>query len=294
MLQGKSRPPFYINQIFSKSFKAHDIRLNVDGDIAQIDHIAMNKYGAVFLFETKNFSNDVKIDEDGIFNFYDSRKKDFRPFPSPIEQSKRHERVLRKAFEQIGFIPIAVEHFVIFDYKAKISKPKTGFDNVCYPDMLEKAHEKFVNSIDVVGAFKGLGNLALRTIKSDSLAVEESLQVLIDRFHQPAEIDYRAKFGIYFEEEAKGAEPVQEVFASESQEAKEKEFTMLTLAKAAKQIGMKTKELEDILVNDGFMSRNENGFVTVTDKGKQNGIQWRKGRGGYYFLIPKDQLPKVS
>lgn len=40
---GEKQAAFYINQIFSKSFKAHDIRLNVDGDIAQIDHVVMNK-----------------------------------------------------------------------------------------------------------------------------------------------------------------------------------------------------------------------------------------------------------
>lgn len=285
-ISGEKQAAYHINQIYSKSFVAHDLRLDVDGEIAQIDHIVINKFGFVVLFETKNFSTDVKVDDEGVFHFYDYKRKDYRPFPSPIEQSKRHEKVLRKAFEKINFIPVEIVHLVVFDHKAKITKPKQGFDNVCYPDMIEKGHNKLADNMGTLNTVIGLGNLAKRVIKTDTLSPKDVLNKLVVEFHKPSKIDYRAKFQIETKQDA-----IVDNLPDDKQTVKKEpsltsEYDMLTLAKAAKEIGIKTKELESLMIDKGFLFRNENDFLMLSEAGKEAGIRFRKGRAGFYFLIP--------
>ena len=285
-ITGEKQAAYHINQIFTKSFVAHDLRLDVDGEIAQIDHIAINKFGFVVLFETKNFSTDVKIDNDGVFHFYDYKRKDFRPFPSPIEQSKRHEKVIRKAFKKINFIPVEIEHLVVFDHKAKITKPKQGFDNVCYPDMIEKAHDKLADNMGALNTVIGLGNLAKRVIKTDSLSPKDALSKLVEEFHKPSEIDYRAKFQIETKQDTIVDNLPDDNQTVKTEPSSTNQYDMLTLAKAAKEIGIKTKEFEVLLIAKGLLFRNENDFLMLSEAGKEAGIRFRKGRAGFYFLIP--------
>ena len=286
---GEKEVAYHLNQIFEGSFIAHDLRINVDGEVAQIDHININRFGVVKLFETKNFSNDIKIDDEGIFHYYDRYKKSYRPFPSPIEQSKRHERVLKKAFEQINFTPLDYMHFAVFDYKAKIHKPKKGYENVCHPDMIGKANTQEASKVGFAETFKLLGNTAKKLSNRDGLTSNEALEELVKRFHEPVSIDYMAKFSI----EPTIIETVEDVDSS-ADKPTVTEYEHLTLSKAAKQIGMTTKELENLLVEKGFLEMSDKEFLVVTPLGKENGIQWRKGKFGYYFLIPQDQLPKTD
>jgi hypothetical protein len=70
-----------------KYFLINDLRLDIDGSVAQIDHLIINRFGYVYLFETKNFSTGVKVDESGVFWRWDPYRKTYIEIPSPIEQS---------------------------------------------------------------------------------------------------------------------------------------------------------------------------------------------------------------
>ena len=78
-------------------FVIHDLRLEIGGRVAQIDHILMNRAFEVFVVETKTFSTGLSINDRGEFStFYDGKE---RGIPSPVEQmhviylySKMHSR----------------------------------------------------------------------------------------------------------------------------------------------------------------------------------------------------------
>lgn len=77
----------------------HDLRFVVDGDVAQIDHLILNRTGLVYLIETKNYAGDLTVNAQDEFTVqYD---QDIFGIPSPWEQSRRHERILAKALERL-------------------------------------------------------------------------------------------------------------------------------------------------------------------------------------------------
>ena len=70
----------------------HDLRLERDGDAAQIDHLLLHRYGVVII-ESKSVSTQVEVNERGEWcrNFRGQR----RGMPSPIEQARRQGEFLR-------------------------------------------------------------------------------------------------------------------------------------------------------------------------------------------------------
>ncbi len=290
--QGEKQAAYYIDQYFPNRFIAHDLRLEVDGVAAQIDHIAINKFGFVLLLETKNFSSDVKIDDDGVFHYYDAKRRSYRPFPSPIEQSKRHEKVLEKVFSAIGFTPIGIDHIVVFDHKSKIKKPAKGFENVCYPDMIEKTFDEMVEKVELGRDLIGIGRLIKNVVQKDAVKPEEALRKIVVHYHKPITIDYRSKFSIEFPQNPIESAPfnVAESTPKYNKPDVFSKHSMLTLAKAASKLGLTTVDLEQVLIEKGFLERNEIRFLLLTAKGKEFGIRFRKGRGGIYFLIPVEKV----
>ncbi|SHE58929.1 Nuclease-related domain-containing protein [Lampropedia hyalina DSM 16112] len=78
----------------------HDLRLEWEGESAQIDHLVISRGLIFYLLETKNFSGNLSINEHGEFTvFYGNIRQGI---PSPIQQSKRHEKVLVKWLEKLG------------------------------------------------------------------------------------------------------------------------------------------------------------------------------------------------
>ncbi len=70
----------------------HDLRLECDGRVAQIDHLLMNRFLEIYVCESKRFAEGVAINDQGEFSaFYGSK-----PYgvPSPVQQNKRHMVVL--------------------------------------------------------------------------------------------------------------------------------------------------------------------------------------------------------
>ena len=73
-------------------------RLEVDGRVAQIDHLIVNRFLHVWVCESKHFSEGVAVDEFGEWTGFSHG----RPYGigSPIEQNRKHIAVLNDAFRQ--------------------------------------------------------------------------------------------------------------------------------------------------------------------------------------------------
>jgi len=174
-VQGEKESAYYLESYFKDSENhvlLHDLRLLVEGDVAQIDHLAINRLGFVFLIETKNYAGDLTVNEYGEFAVtYD---EDRFGIPSPLEQSLRHERVLAKLMDKLGMVgrldtKVVFHHVVMLHPKATIQRPDAkAFDTsfLIKADQFPTWHRKFADAIGVGSLLKAAVNMrSLDTIK---------------------------------------------------------------------------------------------------------------------------------
>lgn len=175
-IQGENESAFHIDQYFKDSENhvvLHDVRFVVDGDVAQIDHLVISRALGIYLIETKNYAGSVRINAHGEFTVdYDG---DRFGVASPIEQSRRHERILRRLLERLDIDSrigegVQCHHVVLFHPKAIIERPAQGdFDtrNVIKADQFPTWREQYVErAVGGVRFFMALANLrSFDTIK---------------------------------------------------------------------------------------------------------------------------------
>jgi len=109
----------------------HDLRLEVDGLVAQIDHLLINRFLDVYVLETKHFHAGVKINDDGEFLRWNDFKRTYEGMPSPLMQNTRHVQVLVHAFKcvelprRLGFrVEPRITPLVLISSKARIDRSR--------------------------------------------------------------------------------------------------------------------------------------------------------------------------
>lgn len=175
----------------------HDLRFEVNGRIAQIDHLILTRVLEVFVLETKHFQAGIKINENGEFLRWNHFKKTYEGMPSPLEQNERHISVLADVFKAIDMPtrlgirlkPSFISH-VLISPSARIDRPKK-FDTsaIIKADQLKNAIFK---SFDDANGLKALG-AAARLVSIETLT---NIANQLCALHRPIQIDYNAKFGI--------------------------------------------------------------------------------------------------
>ncbi len=175
-IQGERDAAFYLDSHFKDSTNhvvLHDLRLECDGEVAQIDHLVFNRGIGIYLIETKNFSGNLSINEYGEFTVQYSHES--FGIPSPLEQSRRHETVLKKVLERLGIAPRAgtgfdCYHVVLLNTSAKITRPAAkalDTSNVIKADQFPSWRKEFVDKeLGAVSTLKMAANLrSYETIK---------------------------------------------------------------------------------------------------------------------------------
>lgn len=174
-IQGERDSAHYLDSYFKNGenhIVLHDLRFVVDGEVAQIDHLIINRALGFYLLETKNYSGNLIINEQGEFtvDYGDGRFG----IPSPIEQSMRHERILSTLLERLDIVgrtqkKADFHHVVMLHPKAIITRPPAKvFDtsHVIKADQFPTWHQQFVDKIGVGTVFKSLLNVrSFETIK---------------------------------------------------------------------------------------------------------------------------------
>jgi hypothetical protein len=169
----------------------HDLRLELNGRVAQIDHLVINRLMEVFVVETKHFSQSISINETGEFTAWYNGKGS--GIPSPLEQNKRHIEILRELFQtlempsRLGFTLKPDFHSVVLVSKnARITRPK-NFDSsgVIKTDQFESWVQQHLD---------GLSPLRLAKLVGDETLVDIGRQLILR--HTPIKPDYLGKFGI--------------------------------------------------------------------------------------------------
>lgn len=128
-IKGEKDAAYYINADYRDDPDCavlHDLRIVEEGEVAQIDHLLVGR-NFMILLETKNFTGNVRINAQGEFSvIYPSGKR--MGIASPLEQSRRHEKILRKLLDRLGIkarlgASIRMQHLVLFHPQTILQRP---------------------------------------------------------------------------------------------------------------------------------------------------------------------------
>jgi hypothetical protein len=175
----------------------HDLRFEINGRVAQIDHLMINRLLDVYVFETKHFNSGIKITEDGEFMRWNDYKETFEGMASPLAQNERHIQVLKEVFAQIDMptrlglrLPPSFQTLILVSPNARIDRPKK-FDTsrVVKADVLGNTLKKDNEEASV---FNAIGSVA-KIVSLETLQ-DIGRQLLLRQ--SPIKINYAAKFGL--------------------------------------------------------------------------------------------------
>jgi len=198
-MKGEAEAAYEMNFHFGASknwMLIHDLRIECEGRVAQIDHLILNRFMEIYVCESKRFSEGVGINEHGEFSAFYGGK----PYgvPSPLEQNNRHILVLESVFKsgmvappkRLGFnITPSLLGLVLVSKGARISRPKAkldGIDCVIKNDQIksriERDRDADTNPLN-----------AARIIGQDTL---EDFARRLAAIHMPVTFNWAVKFGI--------------------------------------------------------------------------------------------------
>lgn len=177
----------------------HDLRIEHEGRVAQIDHLLINRFLDVYVLESKHFGEGLAINECGEFTGFFRR----RPYgvPSPIEQNLRHLEVLRSVLasgrvalpRRLGLaLRPNLQSLVLVSKHARISRPKTrmhGLETIIKNDQLRTTLGRHVDDASIAASVATVSRLIG---KDTLLEFARALAAL----HQPIEFNWAARFGL--------------------------------------------------------------------------------------------------
>lgn len=188
----------------TKNVVIHDLRIEVEGRVAQIDHLLLNRLLDLWVLETKHFAEGVGVNEQGEWVAYWNGKA--HGIQSPVEQNRKHIAVLREAFDkEVVHLPKRLgiklkpelRSLILVSTGARISRPRSkaaqsrvdGLDSVTKIDQFATTIEKM---IDDGSAVRALGSLS-RVVSSKTV---QDIGWQLVALHKPSHVDWAARFGL--------------------------------------------------------------------------------------------------
>jgi len=198
-IRGEQEAAYEIEFHYGKSrnwMSIHDLRLECDGRVAQIDHLLINRVLECYVCESKRFAEGVAINDQGEFTVFYNRIA--RGIASPLEQNRRHIAVLESVLKT-GQVPLprrlgltikpTMISLVLVSKTARISRPKAKIDGLDAVIKNDQLNARINKDIDANNNPIGLAKL----IGQDTL--EEFARALANE-HRPSRADWAAKFGL--------------------------------------------------------------------------------------------------
>jgi len=241
--KGEDSSAYYLNFDFKKTKNwvvIHDLRIEHDGDVAQIDHLIIGRMMDVYVLESKNFNYGVSISDEGDFSYFYKN----RPFsiPSPIAQNERHIRFLERFLTENELLPkrlgITIKpkyrNIILVSPNSRLTKPKKGLYDCSSVMKGDKFLERFKKDLSTDSAIESVIGIS-KVISQDNLKLFAEKLAL---HHQPITINYKAKFGLDDTKSVdKIAEPVSEYNADTPKCPKCDKDMVKRSAKKGKNIG---------------------------------------------------------
>ena len=210
-LAGEKETIYQLNFHFGNSQNVmvlHDLRIELNGRVAQIDHLFVNRLLDVYVVESKNYVGGLAANEQGEFvTFWNNVP---RAIASPIAQNERHIAVLRDAIQcdlipaprrLFMAIPINFMSIISVGNASRISRPEKpfpGLDRIVKADQIRGLYDRDIDAkVNPLNAAKLVSS---ETIQEFAMAFVKA--------HRPITVDWAAKFGLAPEPKIEALPPV--------------------------------------------------------------------------------------
>lgn len=129
--KGERDAAHFLNREFGTSQTIgilHDLRLEHDGEVAQIDHLVIHRYQATaWVLETKNYAGRITCDEHDDWTVWNHGKP--RSIPSPLNQARRQCELLRQFLEASDITKISkIQPVVLISPTSSVDRSKLPAD----------------------------------------------------------------------------------------------------------------------------------------------------------------------
>jgi hypothetical protein len=201
-IKGERESAYFLDFHFKNSKNSvliHDLRIEHNGRVAQIDHLLLTRMMAFYVMETKHFSDGLKIDENEQFLRWNEWRNKYEGMASPIEQAERQGIVLRDLISSLEWPTRAglklmptIKPRVLISPDARLILPTPAPKAAEFTVKADVFLKHFQADIDKEGVLATLASAA-KIIARDT--VEEMGRTLV-ACHKPKAVDYAAKFGM--------------------------------------------------------------------------------------------------
>lgn len=205
--KGERDVAYFLNHDYrdsERSIVIHDLRIDVDGEVAQIDHLIIQRFiRTAIVIESKSYRGQLHCNAAGEWTAWYGRRP--VPIPSPVKQVKRHVTTLQRWLKAEGITDIAEFWPLVLiapGMRARIDPAARSDVPVKTADLFPEWWAQHAEQ--KVGAFKGVARLMTRLSHDELVALGQRLVA----GHQPAAFDWRAKLGFPAAPEAGAAAAV--------------------------------------------------------------------------------------
>ncbi|WP_336985571.1 nuclease-related domain-containing protein [Altererythrobacter aquiaggeris] len=207
-LNGENSAAHFISREFGKSENTailNDLRIGMDDDYAQIDHLVIHRVQAVaWVLETKNYSGRLTCDEHGDWTVWTGS----RPvsIASPINQARRQCAMLRQWLDAYGLDKIReIRPVVLISPTSSVDRRKLPADaHVVKSDNFVSWWKEQSAQIGFASAVGLVGRHLLKGMSQDDF---EGLGEQLVRAHTPFKRDWRATLRLPHEDKSKKTDP---------------------------------------------------------------------------------------
>ncbi len=170
----------------------HDIRIEYNGKVAQIDHIIINRFG-IEVLESKSFTGKLTIKGDGSLNVEYGKK--IQTFPNPIEQNNRHAKILSEFLKENMELPSNLKLLGVTIDSTVLINPKTTVTNDTLPNGFTRAdsfmtyRNRCINKMSALSVLKSIGTVM-------NLDRAKEIANFLIKNHKAKSFDYEKKYPI--------------------------------------------------------------------------------------------------
>jgi|GEM_PF-1658128 len=172
---------------------AHDLRLEHNGRVAQIDHLLIGRFFDIILIESKNISTGLRVNAEGIFEV--RTRFGWRGMASPVEQSKRHAIVLDDLLRERNLLPTRLgfritptyHHWVLVPPECHVSS-KDRSARIVRRDLFAKELKRWGD--------RDMSSNPLTITKLVASETIGSFLTTLAEHHRPFTMDYARRFGV--------------------------------------------------------------------------------------------------
>jgi hypothetical protein len=185
----------------------HDLRIEVGGLTAQMDHLLINRLAEIWVLESKSFAEGVSVNDHGEWmRWWNGRPEGM---PSPIEQNRRHVHLLGRAFDdglvkaprRLGLVPMKprIRSLVLVSNGARIGRPKRKVEGLDQVLKAEQLKTRLLDEFDGAPAPRLAGVIGKEGLEAFARGVAA--------LHRPSTTDWEARFGLTTTAPAESAIP---------------------------------------------------------------------------------------